>query len=153
MIQLIKFKSINLHFYSISSNLLEKVYPIGSIYLSVNSTNPGTLFGGTWVAWGAGRVPVGVDPTDRAFDTVEKKSGEQVHVLTQSELPSHNHGFGGYAHTFCGSGGTWGPEFTHTGNASNTNATGIRITLDTGGNAAHNNLQPYITCYMWKRTA
>ena len=130
-------------------NIMLANYPVGSIYFSVDSENPSTKFGGTWVAWGAGRVPVGVDATDRAFNTVEKKSGEQVHVLTQSELPptldfkTDSIGFQVY-----GEGTNQGEEVA-TAFGSNTTLNLSNI----GGGKAHNNLQPYITCYMWKRTA
>ena len=52
------------------ANIVDIIYPVGSIYLSVNSVNPSTLFGGTWEAWGSGKVPVGVDTSDTDFDTV-----------------------------------------------------------------------------------
>ena len=68
------------------------MYPVGSIYLSVNNVNPGTLFGGTWEAWGSGRVPVGVDTSQSEFDRVEKTGGEKTHQLTETELASHGHG-------------------------------------------------------------
>lgn len=130
-------------------NIMLANYPIGSIYLSVDSANPSTKFGGTWVAWGTGRVPVGVDTTDTAFNTVEKKSGEKVHVLTQSELPptldfkTDSLGFQVYGE------GTNEGEEVATAFGSNTTLTLSNI----GGGVGHNNLQPYITCYMWKRTA
>lgn len=132
-----------------SKKIIDAIYPIGSIYMSVNNVNPSELLGGTWVAWGAGRVPVGVDATDKAFNTVEKKSGEQVHVLTQSELPptidfkTDSIGFQVYGE------GTNEGEEVATAFGSNTALT----LINSGGGKAHNNLQPYITCYMWKRTA
>ena len=130
-------------------NIMLANYPVGSIYLSVDSANPSTKFGGTWVAWGAGRVPVGVDTTDQAFNTVEKKSGEKVHILTQSELPptlnfkTDSIGFQVY-----GEGTNQGEEV---GTAFGSNTT--MNLINSGGGVGHNNLQPYITCYMWKRTA
>ena len=60
----------------------KKIYPVGSIYFSVNNTNPGTLFGGTWVAWGSGRVPVGVNSSNDNFNKVEKTGGEEAVSLT-----------------------------------------------------------------------
>ena len=63
-----------------------KIYPVGSIYLSVSSTNPSSLFGGTWVAWGSGRVPVGINTSDTDFSTVEKTGGNK-------NLQSHTHTF------------------------------------------------------------
>lgn len=55
--------------------IVDAVYPVGSIYLSVNSVNPSELFGGTWAAWGTGRVPVGVDASQTEFNAVEKSGG------------------------------------------------------------------------------
>ena len=134
----------------INASVVDLIYPVGSIYMSVSSTNPGTVFGrGTWVAWGSGRVPVGVDTSDTSFNTAEKAGGEKNHTLTIGEIPSHNHSYTrataervsteyttAYttAHVY-----PWDAATVTTGN--------------TGGGQAHNNLQPYITCYMWKRTA
>lgn len=139
--------------------LLSKVYPIGSIFISTNSTNPGAYLGGTWVAWGTGRTIVGIDTKDTNFNTVEKTGGEATHTLSTNEMPSHGghllqegwNGYGSYffdadkALSMFGSGAYgWKIE---AGNE-------IRPYREiTGGSQAHNNLQPYITCYMWKRTA
>ena len=76
-----------------NKNIFDLIYPIGSIYISIKNTNPSTLFGGTWVSWGAGRVPVGVDTTQNEFKTVEKTGGEKTHKLTVSEMPKHTHRF------------------------------------------------------------
>ena len=75
------------------TNIFEKIYPVGSIYINAtNSTNPGTLLGfGTWTAFGAGRVPVGIDSSDTDFDTAEETGGSKTHTLTTNELPSHTH--------------------------------------------------------------
>ena len=62
-----------------NKTIFDLIYPVGSIYISVNSTNPGNLFGGTWVAWGAGRVPVGVNTSDSDFKTPEKTGGSKSH--------------------------------------------------------------------------
>jgi len=126
-----------------------KNYPVGSIYITNKNTNPGTLFGGTWVAFGAGRTLVGVDSSQTEFSTIEKTGGAKTHKLTVDEMPSHNHGY--YS-------GVWyfGEEMI--GGAlyselSTTSPLFTRNSLYTGGSKAHNNLQPYITVYMWKRTA
>lgn len=128
------------------ADLLEFAYPVGSIYMSVNSTNPSTLFGGTWEAWGSGKVPVGVDSSDTSFNAAEKTGGEKTHTLTVDEIPSHTHGalFPVQGDSIKqGSGAVVGEAISF--ESSTTGAT--------GGGQAHNNLQPYITCYMWKRTA
>lgn len=92
-------------FDSEGKNIFDLVYPVGSIYMSVNNVNPGTLFGGTWVAWGDGRVPVGVKSSDSNFNTVEKTGGSNSESYTpggsntavtltaaQSGVPAHSHG-------------------------------------------------------------
>lgn len=137
-------KNVNLNIQAIS---LLDVYPIGSIYMSVNSTNPSTLFGGTWVAWGSGRVPVGVDTTQTEFATVEQTGGEKAHKLEVYEMPSHRHNIAnanenGYDLAFT-------PVLL---GDMNKGWEGAAFTSYEGGDQPHNNLQPYITCYMWKRT-
>lgn len=122
----------------------DALYPVGSIKMSVNGTNPGTYLGGTWVAWGSGRVPVGVKSGDTDFSVAESYGGEKKHTLTVAELPSHAH-----------------PIPQHYGDG---NLHGWVQRIDevdymmsetgyTGSGQAHNNMPPYIVCYMWKRTA
>lgn len=127
----------------INTTLFDLIYPVGSIYMSVSSTNPGTLFGGTWEAWGTGRTPVGIDTSQTEFNTVEKTGGEKTHTLTVTEIPAHNHGVGLQVNTAAGN-QRWGLS---------DNLGTTTPTANKGGGRAHNNLQPYITCYMWKRTA
>lgn len=131
----------------IKMNLVfDAIYPVGSIYMSVNSTNTSTLFGGTWQQWGSGKVPVGIDENDTDFDTVEATGGEKTHTLTIDEIPSHKH-LMEYGTNTSASGGRV------TVMAGNGPYTSPNIIYNAGGGQAHNNLQPYITCYMWKRTA
>lgn len=127
---------------------LALAYPVGSIYVNAtNSTNPGTLLGfGTWTAFGAGRVMVGFDSGQTEFDTAEETGGEKTHTLTTDEMPAHTH-----TETY---GDNVGGVTTLTAAGSTSgNATSSNTTLSTGGGSAHNNLQPYITVYFWKRTA
>lgn len=142
-----------------TNDILLSAYPVGSIYLSVNNTNPGTLFGGTWVRWGTGRVPVGVDTTQTEFNTVEKTGGEKTHTLSSNELAKHQHRLDGHAFSWgTNKGSVWIQGTTATlgqgtsGNPLYTTQGESDYTYDTGSTEAHNNLQPYITCYMWKRT-
>jgi hypothetical protein len=140
------------------------VYPVGSVYISVVSTNPATLLGvGTWAAFATGRTLVGIDAGQTEFDTVEETGGAKTHTLTSSEMPSHTHTITDPGHTHtqttsatdgasgradASSGGT---IYNNVANI-NSNTTGITIN-NTGGGGAHNNLQPYIVVYIWKRTA
>lgn len=131
-------------------DIANALYPVGSIYMSVNNTNPSTFFGGTWEAWGAGKVPVGVDTNDTNFATVEKTGGEKQHTLTIAEMPAHNHTIP------CTPTANDGSEPTYQAAQVNAEATGNHnsiVAVSSGGGSPHNNLQPYITCYMWKRTA
>lgn len=158
------------------NNIADMVYPVGSIYMSVNSTNPSTLFGGTWVRWGNGRVPVGIDTSDSNFNYSERTGGSNSesytpsgsingHALTGNELPSHTHSMG---RSNQGGGRTdWGltAAGAHGGNVVLTTAGGgSSETSSYGAGVAHthgwsgtkatiSHLQKYITCYMWKRTA
>ena len=120
------------------------VYPVGSIYFQVAvATNPNSLLGmGTWVAYGAGRVLVG-KAASGTFDTLNETMGHETHTLTIAEMPSHAH--------------TVGKQ-----NTANNDTTGLGtgrstmndlLTGSQGSGNAHNNLQPSITVYMWKRTA
>ena len=132
-------------FFLRASGIWDCIYPIGSIYFSVNNVNPSEYFGGTWISWGSGRVPVGVNSSDSSFNTVEKTGGESRHTLTVSEMPRHNHNFDIF----------WEGGGTTTGGANymDGGVYGSRMTSMAGSGQPHNNLQPYITCYMWKRTA
>ena len=140
---------------------LQALHPVGSIYINAtSSTNPATLFGfGTWVAFGAGRVPVGFDSGNPLFDSAEETGGSadaivvsHTHTLTD---PGHNH-----TTTIPTSAtGNSRQALYSTDNAgtteiitSSTATTGISV--NTAGSSGTNaNYQPYITVYMWKRTA
>lgn len=130
----------------------KKIYPVGSIYMSINNTNPKILFGGTWTEWGKGRVPVGVNTTDIEFNEVEKIGGKKEQVLRASiGAFGSDTGSIGYACT--------APTPNH-----DVYQMAIHGTPDTTPRAANHatevwqsdgtgptTLQPYITCYMWKR--
>lgn len=132
-----------------SSIDFDSIYPIGSIYMSVNNVNPSTMFGGTWESWGAGKVPVGVNANETEFNTVEKTGGEKTHTLSLREMPIHNHAMFGYWTVAQGSYAQVRARSTVSGDPRDYDSA-----MDTAGwGEAHNNLQPYITCYMWKRTA
>lgn len=205
-------------------------HPIGSIEINISGTNPSTYLGGTWIAWGTGKVPVGVDTTQTEFNSVEKTGGSKTasttytpagtntgtavtmnavtlshsggavgnHTLTTTEIPAHSHGISRMANSSrAETGGCWvGDSQFHIAASRNLNATTFPAVIsndnleikigNTGGGGAHNHgftqpnqhsftpttktitqptftgtkatitestVQPYITCYMWKRTA
>lgn len=140
-------------------NFLKKVYPVGSIYLSINSVNPSTYFGGRWQQIAQGRTLVGVDTSDSDFNVAQKTGGSkylQSHTHTMGAAGKHNHTVkfdqvwntnGGTKSLGTVGGGPYGGvgfvndagEHTHTINSAGTGDSG--------------NLQPYFTCYIWIRTA
>lgn len=136
----------------LKSYIVDMIYPVGSIFMSIVNTNPQTYLGGTWVAWGTGRVPVGVDTNQSSFNSVEKTGGENSHTLTINEMPSHAH----YTSNYHGGGKTQNNATTNAGvhgDQNYWNFYNAGLSNYVGSGWAHNNLQPYITCYMWKRTA
>lgn len=188
----------------VNDAIFEQAWPLGSIHMSVNPTNPAiTLGGGVWQAWGSGRVPVGVDSGQTEFDGAEETGGAKTVTLTESQMPVHTHvqnahshsmshdhsdastnSAGAHSHTLYSRGGgstadlgsyprikrsspdaspsyqsadlmeDGGGVHSHTVNipaySGNTGST-TPTNQNAGGGSAHNNLQPYITCYMWKR--
>lgn len=123
-------------------------YPVGSIYISVNNTNPSQWFGGKWEQIAKGRTLVGVDTNDTDFNTVKKTGGEKNHTLTVTEMPSHNH------EIVSTSGSDRGLAlYPFSMIQQNYRTTDDNVCRTTGGDQPHNNLQPYFTCYIWCRTA
>lgn len=119
--------------------------PVGAIYTTTVSTNPSTILGyGTWTAFGAGRTLVGVDTGQTEFDTVEETGGSKTHTLSITEIPAHDHTVN------LGNTGFGTASLTSSGTNTNFQTGGIG---STGGGGSHNNLQPYITVYYFKRTA
>mgnify|MGYP004506849635 CR=1 FL=1 len=130
-----------------SKSLLDRTYPVGSIYMSTVSTNPKDLFGGTWQALG-GRFLIGADDTYKAGAT----AGEATHKLTIAEMPSHAHPNTIRVNWYNDSREN-SPMFSGWGNS---NLQLDRMTINTGfvgENNAHNNMPPYLSVYMWKRTS
>lgn len=156
---------------------LQAVYPVGSVYINAGvTTNPATLLGfGTWTAFGAGRVMVGLDGSDALFDALEETGGSKdaiavshTHTGSTNTAGSHSHnlaasvgdtdsmlttasntGIAGWSNGFAG--------YTGGGNVTLVQANGGHthtFTTDSVGSSGTNaNLQPYITVSMWKRTA
>jgi len=166
------------------NGLLDRMYPVGAIYISISSVNPGTHLGGTWVRFGEGAVLAGVSTTDSDFDfranfTVR---GAKTHTLTSAQMPAHNHPFTNATGSFStrdadgrvgifalpsGNNGVYsGRNFTSAYSAGHTFHSGSRpqdidfnlanggFTINNSGSgAAHNNLPPYITVFMWRRSS
>lgn len=183
------------------ARLFDAIYPVGSIYISTNETNPGILFGGNWEAYAQGRTIVGNGTSDKDF-IAGSTGGESTHTLTSEEMPSHTHIQNQHTHgadqkNF----NFWFSQFTHKDNQpetdfigcfknadntnvqlkqldynNNTDAIGsgnrwgyrkVSVTWNhkpviqnatgtnqnTGGGEAHNNLQPYIVTYIWRRVS
>lgn len=142
-----------------TKEILNMVYPVGSIYMSVNDIDPATIFGGTWERISQGRFLIGVGGakpnTETTFGDLndpgyyfnsEGTGGQYRHKLTIEEMPSHYHtqriqnasGYsGGDGQT---SGDGWGGDYHYANETSNT-----------GGDQLHNNMPPYFGVYMWKR--
>lgn len=140
-------QSNQLFFQTLGSNyILDNVYPVGSIYMSVNSTNPKNLFGGTWEQI-QGKFLFGMDSSYPAGST----GGEITHKLTIDEMPEHGHTI-----YYPNAGGPYGNANIGYPEDSGTNMTWCAEmckTASTGGGAAHNNMPPYLSVYIWKRTA
>jgi hypothetical protein len=136
-----------------------ELYPVGSIYTNAtSSTNPGTLLGfGTWTAFGAGRVMVGLDAGNALFDTAEETGGSADAIVV-----SHTHTLTdpGHAHSYNRDtldvldGGPFSRRSGTGADANNTSTATTGITIaSTGSSGTNANYQPYITVRMWKRTA
>ncbi len=156
------------------SNLSASIYPVGSIYINAGvTTNPATLLGfGTWTAFGAGRVLVGLNASDSAFDTLQETGGSKDATLVSHSHTGTTDGNGAHSHSYA-------RAFTGTNNVmwhinstagiatGEDNLTGGSVgaieavgnhthgftTSTQGSSATNGNLQPYITVCMWLRTA
>jgi len=147
---------------------LAALHPVGSIYINAtNSTNPATLLGfGTWTAFGAGLVMVGFDSGNALFDAAEETGGSanttlptHTHTATSTVTdPSHSHTMIAVTNASLGGGSETIPRSINTNTTFTTNAATTGITVATtnasaGSSGTNANYQPYITVYMWKRTA
>jgi hypothetical protein len=156
---------------------LRALYPVGSIYINAGvSTNPGTLLGfGTWTAFGAGRVMVGLDSSDSSFDLLEETGGSKDAIVVSH---THTTASGGSHQHFTVNSGAFNTALTDSTTLAKSETSGSNndYTLEgqssaadigetssagshthtvnsTGSSGTNANLQPYITVAMWKRTA
>lgn len=162
--------------------IADLIYPIGSIYMSVNNVSPQALFGGIWE-----QIKDTFLLSSGDTYTNGSTGGEATHTLTENEMPSHthiqnshnhtqnshNHTQNAHNHALTGSksvgiqegdklrvgyGSKSGGKNTNNTTATNkattaTNKSATATNQNTGGGQAHNNMPPYLTVYMWKRTA
>lgn len=153
------------------SNILNTVYPVGSIYYSTSNNNPSTLFGGTWERYAVGKVLVGYDSSDTDFNTVNKTGGAKTssytpsgtvgnHVLTLGELPDHTH-WENATVVNVSSGNDYSVFGFNVGGQLYTK--GIRVVSGsigqahnhtfTGSSAYIGRVQPFQVVYIWRRIA
>lgn len=131
---------------------IDNVYPIGSIYMNVNATDPSTLFGGTWEQI-KGRFLLGCgDNGDGVNYEANSTGGEATHTLNVNEIPSHNHNI--WKRTASQADFSSGFDAMHFSGEMYAERYQIHFeTANTGGGLAHNNMPPYLAIYMWKRVA
>lgn len=129
------------------NEVLNLIYPVGSIIIQDNNTDYSDFLGFTWERTLIGKVAVGIDEDDTEFNAIGKTGGEKEHTLTLEEMPSHYHELGydtgallsaGSERGNAGSGTTYGQGWN---------------TKSIGGSQSHNNLQPYQVVAFWKRIA
>ena len=159
------------------ANLLDRTYPVGSIYMSVNDTEPSTLFGGTWERL-EGRFLIGAGTnmrtnTNESFGSLGvgepefangERGGQYYHKLGIDEIPEHHHDTNNYTlvvnknavhiKSNMGAKPVINEEYTNiVPNIMATKNDDGNATGDAGGGKAHSNMPPYLAVYMWKRTA
>lgn len=151
-------------------DILSRIYPIGSIYMTATLSTVAQVqeaLGGTWVAWGAGRVPVGVDTSDTAFDTAEETGGAKTHRhdfkiglkrYYGAMVGDTMSGQGAWSYSqnkYSKSLGIENKSTTERNNALATTMTSYseQNVYSIGDTQTESSLQPYITCYMYKRVA
>lgn len=137
-------------------------YRIGDLFLTTIATNPSSYLGGKWELFGPGRCLVCVDTSQAEFNSVKKTGGEKRHTLTRQEMPRISgqinfHGNGSGGTVVNNTNGDFISSSILNGYFGGSPISGAvsvgLITMDVGGNQAHNNLQPFITCYVWIRIA
>ena len=122
---------------------IDLIYPIGAVYISTNTINPSTLFGGEWRQIKDRFLLACGDIYD-----LGKQDGEATHKLTIDEMPSHKHDLKAPSSNIGASGNSIGNEFV----VSDTQGKSLpKWTVAIGGNQAHNNMPPYLAVCIWER--
>lgn len=134
--------------------VLAKIYPVGAIYMSVSPTSPSSLIGGTWTPWGSGRVPVGINTGDTNFNTVEKTGGSKEYELRAliGAVGGNVHTIGYDSEPVVSGYGSYDMVIDASAGAKPQGASNTTRVVKSDGNPA-TTVQPYITCYMWKRVS
>lgn len=146
-----------------TTDLFDKIYPIGSIYICADSTfDPSEVFGGTWEQvkdrFLLARGDTYPLPDEHGGDMLT--GGEAEHILTEDEMPSHTHEQEEHYHKMYGqyrSGS--GSQSAMANSGSNNSAVDrytdsrVAVNKNTGGGQAHNNMPPYLVVNVWQRTA
>lgn len=132
-------------------NTINSIYPVGSVYTSLTNTNPGNYLNGTWEQFAQGRTLVGVgtgnDGTDSQTFEINSTGGEYKHKLTVDEMPSHTHKL-----QFRGGQNSQPNDPYADDKPMLQGSTAYGKDVDkAGGDGSHNNVQPYVTVYFWKR--
>lgn len=126
----------------LKDQLIDLLHPVGSIYISYDSTNPTELFGGTWESYSLARTLYSTT-TESSIGTT---GGSFTHTLTSAQMPSHNH----YIYVTNNRMTTDTSSSTFEGGGANSGTADSTIG-SAGSGGAHINTQPYSACYMWKR--
>ncbi|MEG2675657.1 MAG: leucine-rich repeat protein [Clostridia bacterium] len=127
---------------------VDDTYPVGSLFFTVSLYSPAQLFGGSWTRYAQGRTIVGLDENDTSFSTLEQTGGEKTHTLNVQEMPSHRHNFDAYDLTDITGDKNYGLRSTFSLAPAAFPNCGSSAT---GSTKEHNNLQPYIAVYIWRR--
>lgn len=154
-----------------ASDILRKIYPVGSYYFSAVSVDPSTIVGfGTWQRTALGRVLVGVNENDNDFDYSGKAGGDKNMQEHRHTGASHTHTVPAHIHkaylvdTVNGSSTGFAARYDYhikrgandqvitSAGGGTTSAGGANNTSFTGKGKTEN-LQPYLTCYIWERIA
>ena len=132
--------------------VLDRIQPVGSLYFSTDNTSPAKLFGGSWERYAQGRVMVSASDTDTDF-TVGKTGGEKTHKLTIDEMAKHSHVPRNSNFVFRDVNHDYGVRLATTSTPGHENNWVGAADVKVGGDRPHNNLQPYIAVYIWRRMA
>jgi hypothetical protein len=148
----------NLNSTGIATTFVNLVYPVGAIYISYVSTNPGTIWTDTtWTAHAAGRVIVSLDSGDGDFDSPGETGGSKTHTLTSAQMDAHQHDFKSFPGNNENS-NQWVSFFAGNYTAlcvtiGGGQANYVKYSGYTGSGGSYPIVQPYIVAYMWRRTA